>query len=72
MCAWLFTKVFEIKSLLQLITLQLQEKKIIQLPFTSLRTFDVTHSRFVTHFRIKKFQKLKILVFLILNRLGLS
>ena len=26
----------------------------IQLPLTYLRTYDVTHSRFVTHFRILK------------------
>ena len=43
----------------------------LQLPFTSLRTFDVTHSRLVTHFRIIKNSKNKILIFLILHKLGL-
>ena len=32
---------------------------LIQSPLTSLRTYDVTHSRFVTHFRIIKLQKIK-------------
>ena len=43
----------------------------LQLPFTSLRTFDVTHSRLVTHLRIIKKSKNKILIFLILHKLGL-
>ena len=36
---------------------------LLQLPLTSLRTYDVTHSRFVTHFRILKISKTKFLVF---------
>ena len=35
----------------------------LQLPLGSLRTFDVTHSRLVTHFRILKIQKKKFLLF---------
>ena len=40
----------------------------LQSPLTSLRTYDVTYSRFVTHFRIKK---QKFLFFLLLQKLGL-
>ena len=43
----------------------------LQLPLGSLRTFDVTHSRLVTHFRILKNQKIKIFTFLILHKLNL-
>ena len=43
----------------------------IQLPLTSLRTFDVTHSRLVTHFRIIESSKNKSFDFLILHKLGL-
>ena len=43
----------------------------LQLPLTSLRTYDVTHYRFVKHFRILKFQKTKILIFLLLHKLSL-
>ena len=43
----------------------------MQSPLTSLRTYDVTHSRFVTHFRILKVQKIKILSFLLLHKLDL-
>ena len=32
---------------------------LLQLPLTSLRTYDVTHSRFVTHFIILKNSKNK-------------
>ena len=32
-----------------------QDKSCLQLPLTFLRTYDVTHSRFVTHFRILKY-----------------
>ena len=45
-------------------------KIIIQSPLTSLRTYHVTHFRFVTHFRILKFKK-KINIFLLLHKLGL-
>ena len=44
---------------------------LIQSPLTSLRTYDVTHSRFLTHFRILKTLKVKILIFLLLHKLGL-
>ena len=37
----------------------------IQSPLTSLRTYDVTHSRFVRHFRILKIQMIKIFNFFI-------
>ena len=43
----------------------------VQSPLTSLRTYDVTHSRFITHFRILKIHKIKILFFLVLQKLGL-
>ena len=43
----------------------------IQSPLTSLRTYEVTNSRLVTHFRIPKIQKIKILVFSLLRKLGL-
>ena len=42
----------------------------IQLSLGSLRTFDVTHSRLVTHFRILKKSKKKF-TFLILHKLNL-
>ena len=45
------------------------QKKALQSPLTSLRTYDVTHSRFVTHFRILKIQK--IINFFLLQKLGL-
>ena len=38
-------------------------KIIIQSPLTSLRTYHVTHSRFVTHFRILKNAKIIFLFF---------
>ena len=40
----------------------LQASKLlrIQLPLGSLRTFDVTHSRLVTHLRILKIKNVKI------------
>ena len=44
-------------SSLKLIELFNILKLILQLPTGSLRTFDVTHSRLVTHFRILKHQK---------------
>ena len=43
----------------------------LQSPLTSLRTYDVTHSCFVTHFRILKIQKIKFFIFLLLHKLGL-
>ena len=43
----------------------------VQSPLTSLRTYDVTHSRFVTNFRFLKIQKKKILIFFIVAKLGL-
>ena len=43
----------------------------VQSTLTSLRTYDVTHSRFVTHFRILEIQKIKILIFLLLHKIGL-
>ena len=38
-----------------------------QSPLTSLRTHDVTHSRFVTHFRILKIEKNKNCSFFIVS-----
>ena len=35
----------------------------VQLPLISLRTYDVTHSRLVTHFRTLKSLKTIILIF---------
>ena len=43
----------------------------IQSPLTYLRTYDVKHSHFVTHFRIQKIQNIKKLTFLFLDKLGL-
>ena len=45
-------------------------KSLLQLPLGSLRTFGVTHSRLVTHFRIRKTQK-ENFTFLILHKLHL-
>ena len=36
---------------------------LLQSPLTFLRTYGVTHSRFVTHFKILKIQKVKILIY---------
>ena len=44
-------------KLLDMLYPQETAKIIVQLPLTSLRTYDVTHSRFVTHFRILKNSK---------------
>ena len=44
-------------------------KIIIQSPLTSLRTYHVTHFRFVTHFRILKFKKKKISVVFIVAQI---
>ena len=38
----------------------------VQSPLTSLRTYDVTHSRFVMHFKKEKFKKKKINFFIVL------
>ena len=45
---------------------------MIQLPLTFLRTYDVTLSRFVTHFKIlNKSKRKNFILFLILHKLGL-
>ena len=45
-------------------------KLYLQSLLTSLCTFEVTHSRFVTHFKIQEIQNIKILIFLLLHKLG--
>ena len=43
----------------------------MQSPLTSLHTYDVTHSRLVTHFRVLKCSKKKLIFFNIAKKLGL-
>ena len=44
---------------------------LVQSPLTSLRTYEVTHSRFFTRFITLKIHKIKILIFLLFHKLGL-
>ena len=57
-----------LKNVVKTLTGSLITKHLLQLPLTSLRTYDLTHSRFVTHFRILKYSKNKIYIFSIFHK----
>ena len=54
-----------LKNVVKTLTGSLITKHLLQLPLTSLRTYDLTHSRFVTRFRILKKSKSKSFNFFI-------